>query len=449
MGLTPLTFTGVSSLSNDLQTVLSRAVSIAQIPLKSLQSADSDAIQKKGLLGGFNDAAAALGNAVTKLGTISAAKALNASSSDTSKVNVQNVGATAAAVYTISDLTSIATAASETTTAGFADSNATPVSSTGSMRLTVGAKQVPITLVKNTLVELRDAINGAGAGVSATILTAGALNYLSVSASTTGATTLTLEDDPQGADRQMLSSTNQGSNAVFKLNGVAIDRTSNTVNDVVPGLSFTLQQPTGLGGRVNLSLATDRSQLSSAISDFVSAYNGMSDKVQEQVGQTAGLLTGDYVVRAAQEDMRALSGYSADGTIKSLWEMGVAFDVNGKLSFDSARFNTLSDSQVQGAMAFFGSTTTGFGALSSKLTALTDPVTGLIKLEQDGLDATDKNLQSQIGTLTDRINALQATTAARLQAADALLAGLESQQKMLSASIQSANFSLYGKQQGN
>ena len=41
MSITPLTFTGVSTYSNDFQTILSRAVQIAQLPLKALQNRDT------------------------------------------------------------------------------------------------------------------------------------------------------------------------------------------------------------------------------------------------------------------------------------------------------------------------------------------------------------------------------------------------------------------------
>ena len=47
MGLTPLTFTGVSKYSSDLQTILNRAVSIANLPAKAIQNQQTDLVQKK------------------------------------------------------------------------------------------------------------------------------------------------------------------------------------------------------------------------------------------------------------------------------------------------------------------------------------------------------------------------------------------------------------------
>ena len=61
MPFTPLAFTGVSSYSDDLNTVLKRAVSIASLPLKRLQNEDADILSKKTALGSLTAAVAQLG----------------------------------------------------------------------------------------------------------------------------------------------------------------------------------------------------------------------------------------------------------------------------------------------------------------------------------------------------------------------------------------------------
>ena len=97
-------------------------------------------------------------------------------------------------------------------------------------------------------------------------------------------------------------------------------------------------------------------------------------------------------------------------------------------------------------MTFFSSTGAGgFASISSQLTALTDPISGIIKTEQNGLDQTDKYLQAQMSTLTDRVNAMQAKLSQQLAIADTMIAGLESQQTMLNSSIAALNYALYGK----
>jgi flagellar hook-associated protein 2 len=444
MGIAPLAFTGVSQYSNDFQQILNRAVQIAQIPVTRLQNKDSDVLQQKTLLAGLRTDVASLASSLQALGAIASSKALGASSSDPSVVSVSNTGATNPASYTINSITSLAAAASERTINGYADSNATPVSANGSLELTVGSQDYNFTLTNNSLVGLRDAINGLNAGVTASILTTGNGNYLMVSANTPGATTLKLTDDPGGANTALLTSTNQGSNAQFQLNGIPVNQNSNLVNSVVPGITFQLLNTTNTP--VTLSLTSDRSQLSSALQSFVDSYNKVHVDLQQQTGPAAGLLSGDPVVTGLSQMLRELTSYTPGaGSIKSLADLGITFDTTGKAAFNQTTLNGLSDTQVSDAFSFLGSATTGLAAFSSQLAQYSDPVTGIIQAEQAGLDETDKSLQAQITTLTDRINLMQTTLSRRLAMADSLAAELESQQQALTASLQGLNLVLYGK----
>ncbi|MCZ2147319.1 MAG: flagellar filament capping protein FliD [Bryobacterales bacterium] len=449
MSLTPLTFTGVSTFSNDLQTVLSRATSIASLPIQALQNQQKDIVQQKLLVTNLNTAVAALASSVSNLGSIGQQKALVASSSDGAKVTATNVNSPGPAVYTISGITSVAKAAAETS-AGFADTTSA-VSSTGTVKLVVGSHEYTVGLTgKNNLTGLRDAINNLGAGVTATVLTTGAgatPYYLSVTANNAGATTLQLIDDPGGAAANLLSANNQGADTVFKLNGVDVRKNTTLINDVVPGVTFNILDTTSGAETVSVTVASSRSRMASALSDFVNAYNAVSDQVNAQVGRNAGLLSGDFLVREAQDKLRGLASYSgSSGSVKSLADLGIEFDSGGVAKFSQTTFNNLSDSQVNDAFNFLGSSTAGFGGLVSGLTNISDSATGLAKIQLDNYDAASQRLSGQIATLTDRAGEMQKNLAARLQAADALLAALQSQQSIVTAQINSLNYTLYGKQ---
>jgi flagellar hook-associated protein 2 len=451
MSITPLSFTGVSSYSSDLQTVLSRAVSIAQLPLKRLQNDEADIVQKKLLLGGLNTAAEDLGTSLSNLGDIASSHAIAASSSNSSLVSVVNTGANSAATYNITEITSLARAASETSTTGYADSTSAPVSSTGTVNLVSGGKTYTLTLApdKNNLIGLRDAINNSGAGVTATILTTGTgpnPNFLSVSSNATGATTLQLNDDPTGANANLLTSSNQGANAEFKLNGVPISKASNLINDVVAGATFTILGTSTNGSSATLTLATDSSKISDALQDFATKYNTLVDQVGGQIGAGAGLLSGDFIIREVQNDMRQLGNYTGSGSVKSLADLGLEFSSSGKLSFNSTTFKGLTEAQISDSFNFLGSSTTGFASLQKKFAQITDPVGGLVKAQLDNYALADTRIQSSMAKMTDQINAMQIALNAQLQRADSLLAQLTSQQSILDGSLKSAALALYGKQ---
>jgi len=457
--VTPLSFTGTSPYSSSFQGILTRAVGIASIPLQELQNQDQTVLSEETQLATLQGTAAGLTTAVQALGTLGASQAVAASSSDTSIVTVTATGASAAATYTVNSVTSLASAASETSNqvGGYADSTTTPVSiiGSGSMTLVVGipAVQIPITLTTatNNLVGLENAINATTAGVppsgvTATILTTGNGNYLSVSAVNTGATTLQLFDGSVATGTDILTqAANQGSNAVFTLNNVLVTRSQNTVNDLISGATLTLvaASPTP-PTPVTLTLASDPSQLSTALTTLVSAYNAAVGQINDQAGVSTGVLSGDSTIYQLEGDMQQMSTYQGSGSIKSLADMGVTFASNGVMSFDPTVLAGLSNSQVAGAFQFFGSPASGFGGLSQALDQVSDSATGAIANEQTALQSDDAGLQTQITNTEASINAMQKTLFQQLSQADTLISTLDTQQNLLTASIQSLNYVNYG-----
>jgi len=454
-----LVFTGISSFSSDFQTILSREQQIEQIPITALKNQQSDLLQKKSSLISLNTVVGNLGSSIAALGSIAANQGISASSSDSGIVSAVSTGASAPANYAVSDIQSLASAASGMS-AVYADPNQTPVSTAGAktVELVYGSTTKTITLTDqtNNLTGLANAINNLGIGVNASILSPDAThNYLSLSASATGETTLKLLDIPPDGDGNpdfnatpvnLLASSDNGSNASFEVNNIPFTRSTNTVNDVIPGVSLTLENTTDDSQTVNVTLSTDRSQLSNAIQTFVQNYNALQDSLSAQIGPSAGQLSGDPLINMLSSDMWQLGTYQGSGSIKSLSDMGITFDTSGKMSFDSSVFDSLSDSQVSDAMKFFGSPTSGFGALASQFTQLSDPALGMILQQENGIDQQNTDLTNQINALTDRDSVTQAALNAKLQAADAEVAQLQSQQSVLTATIQALNYSLYGYQ---
>lgn len=537
---TPLYFTGVSTYSSDFQQIIQRAVAIAQQPVTALQNQVSTNNDKKTTLVAMDPAVAAVGTDVAALGALAASKGLSASSSNSGIVSVTNTGATATGTYTVSNITSLATLASETSLNGYSATQA--VSSSGTLNLMVGSKNYTLDLTganQNNISGLANAINKAGAGVNASILTAGSQNYLVVSANNTGATTLQLSDvqsptdlvsnggtgtetslqtyadaanTPVSADgrfaltvgsnnynlsiagnnnlnglaqainnagagvtatvtgsagsyslsiaaagattiqlnaapaSEILSDTNQGSNASFELNGIPITQSSNTVTGVIPGVSFTLQSETS--GSATISLASNASQLSSALQSLVTDYNTLTTQLQAQQGSTAGPLGGDVLINQISQDMQQLATYwnpTSVSSVRSLSDLGISFNDSGQMSFDPTVVEGFSDTQLSDAFQYLGSSTSGLGALASNFTQLTDPITGLIATEENGLSTENTSLNDQITTLNAQVAQVQAAATAQAQQADAFVAQLQSEQNTLDASIQSLNYVLYGK----
>lgn len=107
----------------------------------------------------------------------------------------------------------------------------------------------------------------------------------------------------------------------------------NTIGDVIPGVTFTIQaassRPTAR------TLKSDPTQLSSALQDFAAKYNQLQSDLHQQEGQAAGVLAGDTVVTQLQTTLRQIASYAASGgSIHSLSDLGLEFDSTGTLSLN-------------------------------------------------------------------------------------------------------------------
>ena len=461
--LAPQTFVGVSQYSSDMQSILTRAVQIAQLPVTALQNQEASLVSKVASLGSLQGYVNSVADSLTSLSTLASNKGLTATSSDTSIVTATVNGNMTPTTYTITNLTSVAAAASETSTASFADGNTTAVSPSGVMRLTLGSQTATFNLTSatNNLVGLAKAINtakdadGNSIGVTATIITsADNTDYLSVTANTPGANALTLMENPgQPGSTNFLTTANQGADTVFTLNGnINVDSKSTTINNVIPGLTLNFLKPNS-SGTVTVALKSDSSRLSTALTSFVSSYNDLVDQVHAQVGTGGGALVGDTIIGMIQDDMRQLLSYQGSGVIKSLSDVGIqmghtgTYGVSGKMTFDPTVVSGLSDSQLQGAFTWLGSSTVGFASLARTFTKLADPISGVMQSEIKGYTQTGQNLDTQIALKAVRISQMQVSMQQHLALADSLLASLERQQNMLSSTIQAMNYTMYGYQQ--
>lgn len=445
----PQTITTVSQYGSDLQSVLDRAVEIADVPVQQLQNEEQTNLTQKAALIGLNTDITTFVNDLTSLGNLASSGSLSASSSD-SNVTATNTGATNAGSWTISNVQSIATAASAMSGSAYATVNSTQVASSNELTLVVDGKTYPtlqLTTSTNNLNGVAAALNAiSGDPVTAVVLTGeSGQNYLSVTANNTGAGTVQLFDGANSSGTSLLPSSTSGSDLIFQLDGIPVDQASNVVNAVVPGLTFTFKNPPS-SSSVTLSLSTDPSQLSGALNTLVGDYNTLVADIGQQTGTSAGPLQGDMALTNLENYMRQFTSFSGTGAIKSLSDLGISLSDTGQMSFTESTFDALSSSQIQSALSFIGSSTSGLASMTSTFTQLSDPVTGLIQNEENGLDQTDTDLSNQISTMNTQIQNMQTAMSTKLEQADSLIAQLQSQQTMLTDTLTSLNYVLYGQQ---
>lgn len=438
---TPISFTGISKFSDNFQTLLERSFTVANLPVQNLQTEQAIQLAKQQEFGNLAADVRALRDAFSALAVRAAQGAIAASSTNPSAAKIAVTGSPGTISFDL-NVTSAASAAQETSTASVADVTAETLREDGLFTLTVGGQVTAIDLnqpgLQNTLQGLRDYISSNALGVQATIInTSSDLEnpeyHLTLTANETGAATLGLTDSEA---QELLTHVNQGSDAVFTVNGVEVTNSGNTIVDFAPGLTLTIVD----AGTATVSAEADIAGLSSALTTVAAQYNAVVSRIVSHIGDGAGVLSGDSLIREAQSALREITGKLGDGTIFSMADLGLELDDQGVLSFDPARFSETAGNEFSGVLHFLGDTTSGFaGAAYQRLNNLSDPVNGQIETAIRFLRESDETLQTQIAAAQERIDLLMKSLEERFAAADVLLAELEAQQDLLTRLFEPAD----------
>ncbi|CCK75381.1 Flagellar capping protein [Oleispira antarctica RB-8] len=231
---------------------------------------------------------------------------------------------------------------------------------------TKGGPPITIDDSNKTLSGIREAINNANIGAKASIINDGSGYRLVISSentgennamrimtlddlggvATTGLSSIAYNEEQNGAGT--MTQTAKGEDALLKANGLTITRESNSIEEVVPGVTLNLLSA-DVGKPISIVVAPDTAGIQEKIQDFVNAYNEFkkfSDDLTSFNSDTeqAGLLLGDSTLRGIQSQVRSMISQPIEGLsgkFRSLTELGVNTDRTNDflLDFDPAVFS--------------------------------------------------------------------------------------------------------------
>jgi flagellar hook-associated protein 2 len=285
-----------------------------------------------------------------------------ASSSDESAVLASAAKGAAVGSYavTVSTLAKARTEAS----ANFADTDTTAVGA-GTLVIQVGTKDavtINIDEANNTLEGVRQAINSANAGVSATILNDGSSTpyRLLLTAKSTGtANAFTLTENLSGGQSLSLTETQAAVDAQFTVNGIGLTKSTNTVSDVISGVTFTLRATTA--APVEVTVENDTDAAIAGLKELIAAYNEVNAYANSQARydaekKQAGILAGNATLRNTllriQESVTGQIANNFTG-LQFVGEVGLKVNSDGSLSLDEAKLRSTLESDPTGVAALF------------------------------------------------------------------------------------------------
>lgn len=433
----------------DVNSIVSQLVALERRPIALLQQQKSALQAKLSSFGLLQSYTVNVHDAVARLAKPELWEKTKATSSDPGTVTVTSSATATGGSYSI-EVSQLAQAQGLASAAYASDDAAV---GSGTLHLQLGSwnadktaftpksgtsvVDIPIEPGTDSLEKVRTAINGANAGVTASIIRDASGSRLVLRSTATGeenAVRITANADAPAAPGDPtlddlvfdppsgLGSTTEtlaARNASATINGLAVSSASNTLSGVVEGLTLTLAKTTT--APVQVGVALDNAAMRTAVDDFVKAYNEINRYIADQTKYDAdkkvgGVLQGDTATRSLQGQLRtALSaGSGASSSFARLSDIGIRLQKDGSLSVDGAKFDVALANPVAVQAAFTsnpeGEANDGFAVRIKALAALLTGSEGLVSTRTQGLRDSISRSDKQIERYEERV----AQTEARL-----------------------------------
>ena len=274
------------------------------------------------------------------------------------------------------------------------------------------AAAVTIDVTDASLDGIAAAINAKKTGVTASVITdADGSAFLSLKGATGRASAFTLAatSDPSGAlgafavgpDAGGTVLTGEAQNARLTVDGVSVERASNTVSDLIDGVKLTLTATSTVPVTLGASRPTDA--LTQAVADVVETYNQMLSIVEAQVDPITGPLRSDPAAQSLLRSMKTLTSQplltgAAAGTPTTLAEIGVATNRDGTLKVNATTLSNALATWPDAVEAMFGYSASGTSGISARLNALASSATSKVY----GLGASELRYTAAQGDLSEQ-----------------------------------------------
>jgi flagellar hook-associated protein 2 len=469
---------GVGSGLN-AESIISSLLAVERKPLAALQEQEKGIKTKVSSFGQLQSLFGDLQSAARELSSVLLWTQTSGSSSDPAVSVATGSGApTGAFSVNVSQLALAQTA----TSGGFASSASTL--NAGTLTITLGswsgdppsafapkdgASPLTITIGENetSLAKIRDKINAAGAGVTASIVNDANGARLSIVSKETGAENgfriTAAEDDDDGdattglsalvydpaAGGSQLTLNQAARNAAATINGIAVSSASNTLSNVVDGLTLTLLNTTTTPANVSVAQNTDA--VKNGVDGFVKAFNALAAYLRTQTrydanSKNAGPLQGNRTAITLQNQLRGvLNQESSAATLYTrLSDIGLVMKVDGSLETKSAKLTDAlsSPNKLAQLRRLFAEDTgedasSGFMVRYRKLAAAVLGIDGALTTATEGLNDRIKDLRKRGDALQARLTSTEARLRQQYQQLDDQMARLGGLSNYVGAQLRS------------
>ncbi|MGQ7243838.1 flagellar filament capping protein FliD [Salinicola sp. V024] len=384
---------------------------------------------KLSAFGSLESSLTALRDAATKLSDPETFTAVTSSMTGDA-VTATTTGDAVAGRYQVS-VSSLAQAQSLASAAQGADKTEA-LGKSGTLGISVGENaSIDIAIASDdSLEDIRDSINKADTGATASIVFNGSDYQLTLTSEETG--TQSAINVTDGGSLFGFSETVPAQDAELEVNGISITSQSNTVKGALEGVTFDLTSTTS--GAETLKVSKDTESMTKAVKAFVTAYNSFqstSDALTsyDSESDSAGALLGNSTMRTIESRLRSVLGYSdGDGTFSMLSDLGIERQLDGTLEVDDDKLSEAISSDSDAVSQFFAGVD-GKGGLSASIddtmgTILDDG--GLLQIATDGIDSTLDRLGDRYTRMQESIDSTVERYRTQFASLDSLVSQMNS-----------------------
>jgi len=402
--------TGASTPGIDVNAAVSASVTAAEAPEQTWESQQNTLQSQTTALTQIQSDATALDNDVKALNSLTGPlTSATVNSSNSSVVTGSAAAGSASGNYALV-VGSLATTASYSSSAVATSTTALPAETITITPAGGTATNFTTGSGVNTLSDLENAINTAGLGVTASIVTDASGARLALVANSSGSASNFTVAATGGSFA--FTQAEAGANASLTVNGIQISSASNTVTGAIPGVTLNLASASPT--TVNLTIAPNTSQASAAINQFVSDYNTLIGDVNAQYsdasGEGEGVLAQDPTVQTLQSDLLNVLDYTAvpasgTTTVPNLSSLGITVNEDGTLTVNSATLSNVLANNYGDVQSFFqGTALNGFAnSVDQQLTSFTSPGDGAFTVDLNNMSSENTSLQTDINNFQANI----------------------------------------------
>ncbi|MEZ6185792.1 MAG: flagellar filament capping protein FliD [Planctomycetota bacterium] len=429
-------FSGLAS-GLDTQGIISALVSVEQIPIQRLSLRQKSLTSAKNLFGDLGTKARALEDLAAKLTTAADFGARKGTSSDEAKLGVSVSDTADVGSYSL--VVSKRAAATRLASTGYADADATGVLGTGTLSITVGSTTTQVPIGSDSLNAVRDAINDADLGVRASVINdgSGTPYRLVITGEETGlanAVSVDASGLSGGSQPLSVSTITAAQNAEFTLDGIAMQRASNTVSDAIAGVTLQLQDVSATALTINVT--QDAQASSDKVKELVEGYNTLVELINKnnvpgENGAPGGPLVGDFAASGALRRLGSAIGLAnGTGIAANLSSIGISTERNGTLKLDEAKLKAAIESDPGAVADLVADAATRLEAAADDLGKASE---GVFARRAKTLERTISDLGRQISRREDSLEKLEQSLTLRFTALESLSSRYQSQASFLAA----------------